>query len=77
MWQDPIVIETRALREQYANQFCHDADAIFQDILRRQSTPSKKLVSFPARKPVSVQSEAQQGAPADPHDPTSLRHEGG
>lgn len=67
MWQDPIVTETRALREQYANQFCHDADAIFQDILRRQSAPGKKLVSFPARKPVSVQREAQQGAPADPN----------
>jgi hypothetical protein len=33
MWQDPIVTETRALREQYANQFDHNADAIFQDIL--------------------------------------------
>ena len=76
MWQDPIVTETRALREQYANQFCHDADAIFQDILRRQSAPGKKLVSFPARKPISVQSEAQQGAPADPHASASLRREG-
>ncbi|MCC9000585.1 MAG: hypothetical protein LM522_14025 [Candidatus Contendobacter sp.] len=65
MWQDPIVTETHALREQYANQFCHDADAIFQNILRRQNDPGKKLVSFPARKPISAQSEAQQGAPAD------------
>lgn len=69
MWQDPVVTETRALREQYANQFCHDADAIFQDILRRQSAPGKKLVSFPARKPALVQRGAQQGAPADPHTP--------
>lgn len=65
MWQDPIVAETRALREQYANQFGHDADAIFQDILRRQSAPGKKLVSFPARKPTLVEGAAQQGAPAD------------
>ncbi len=60
MWQDPVVAETRALREQYANQFDHDADAIFQDILRRQSAPDKKLVSFPARKPLLVQDAAQQ-----------------
>ena len=49
MWQDPIVAETRALREQYANKFNNDPDAIFQDILKRQSEPGKKLVTFPAR----------------------------
>lgn len=75
MWQDPIVAETRALREQYANQFGHDADAIFQDILRRQSAPGKKLVSFPARKPISVQSATQQADPANPHVSALLRHE--
>jgi hypothetical protein len=36
MWQDPIVKETRALREQYVSKFKHDADAIFEDILKRQ-----------------------------------------
>jgi hypothetical protein len=51
MWQDPIVMETRALREQYANQFDHNADAIFQDILLRQAASGKKLVSFKHRKP--------------------------
>jgi hypothetical protein len=65
MWQDPIVAETRALREEYASQFGHDADAIFQDILHRQDVPGKKLVTFPARKPIVKQVPAQQGAPAD------------
>ena len=51
MWQDPIVSETRALREQYAGQFDHDADAIFQDILRRQEVSGKERVSFPPRPP--------------------------
>jgi hypothetical protein len=52
MWQDPIVKETRSLREEYAKQFGHNTDAIFQDILRRQTAPGKKLVSFERRKPV-------------------------
>ena len=65
MWQDPIVTETRLLREQYANQFGHDADAIFQDILRRQTASGRKLVSFQARIPVSVPIAAQQGAQPD------------
>ena len=54
MWQDPIVAETRALREQYASQFGRDSEAIFQDILRRQSEPGKVLVSYPPRKPVEM-----------------------
>jgi hypothetical protein len=55
MWKDPIVTETRLLREQYANQFGHNADAIFQDIIQRQAASGKKLVSFEHRKPVQVE----------------------
>jgi len=55
MWKDPIVAETRSLREQYANQFDHNADAIFKDILRRQAASGKKLVSFQHREPVLSQ----------------------
>ena len=51
MWKDPIVEETRKLREQYASQFNYDIDAIFKDIQQRQAQSGKKLVSFPARKP--------------------------
>jgi hypothetical protein len=51
MWKDPIVEETRQLREHYASQFHHDVDAIFEDIQKRQAESHKKLVSFPPRKP--------------------------
>jgi hypothetical protein len=51
MWKDPIVEETRKLREKYANKFRHDIDAIYEDIQLRQIHSSKKPVSFPARKP--------------------------
>jgi len=64
MWKDPIVSETRSLREQYANQFGHNADAIFQDILRRQAASGKKLVSFPHREPVQSQEGSQEERPA-------------
>jgi hypothetical protein len=59
MWKDPIVTETRQLREQYASQFAHNADAIFQDILRRQSMPGKSLVAFQPRRPVLVPTATQ------------------
>ena len=63
MWKDPIVTETRTLREQYANQFNHNSDAIFQDILRRQATSGKKLVSFQHREPVLSQVSSQEEKP--------------
>jgi hypothetical protein len=52
MWQDPIVSETRLLREEYAAQFDHDPDAIFEDILIRQARTERKLVKYKPRKPV-------------------------
>ena len=52
MWQDPIVKETRELREEYAVKFNHDPDAIFEDIRKRQSQTERKLVSFPVRRPL-------------------------
>lgn len=51
MWKDPIVEETRKLREQYACKLKHDFDAIFDDVQQRQSLSVKKPVSLPARKP--------------------------
>lgn len=62
MWQDPIVQETRALREQYAQQFNHDPVAIYEDIVKRQAAPGKKLVSFPPRRPAGF--VEQQDTPA-------------
>jgi hypothetical protein len=51
MWQDPIVKETRELREQYASKFKKEADSIFDDIVKRQEKSKRKRVAFPPRKP--------------------------
>ena len=53
MWHDPVVEETRKLRKQYAEQFNHDLDAIFEDISNRQEKTERKRVAFPARRPKS------------------------
>ena len=58
MWKDPVVEETRKLREQYASQFNHDIDAIYEDIQRRQAQSGNKLVSLPARKPFKAPNAA-------------------
>lgn len=58
MWKDPIVEEKRKLCEQYAKKFNHDIDAIFEDILQRQSESAKKPVTLQARKPSKAPSAA-------------------
>ena len=50
MWKDPVIEETRKLRDEYASQHHHDIDAIFEDIQKRQAKAEKKLVSFPHTK---------------------------
>ena len=50
MWNDPIVDETRKLRESYASEHNHDIDAIFQDILKRQAESTRVVVPLPPHK---------------------------
>lgn len=62
MWQDPIVSETRALREEYARKFNHDVGAIFLDIQKRQEASGKKFVSFQPRKAMIIPPSNHQPA---------------
>jgi hypothetical protein len=65
MWQDPIVAETRALRDGYARLFNYDIDGIFKDLMAKQAAHPERIVAFPPRKPMLGTIDAQQGAPAD------------
>ena len=65
MWQDPIVAETRALRDEYARQFDYDIDAIFEDLMAKQAAHPERIVSFGPRKPVVGTVAPRQGAPVD------------
>jgi hypothetical protein len=65
MWQDPIVAETRALREEYAASLNHDLHAIFNDLLAKQAEHPDRVVSFPPRKPLVSEVGPQQFAAGD------------
>ena len=52
MWQDPIVAETRALRDEYARQFNYDINGIFKDLMAKQAAHPERVVAFPPRKPI-------------------------
>jgi hypothetical protein len=54
MSEDPIVAETRKLREEMLNDVGHDLDALVDYIQKRQVRHGERLVSFPPRPAVTV-----------------------
>lgn len=50
MWKDPIVAETRALRDEYVRQFNYEVEAIFEDLMKKQAIHPERVVSLPPRK---------------------------
>lgn len=51
MWNDPIVEETRRLRDEYAAQFDYDLEALVRDLKEQERQSGRPFVSFPPRKP--------------------------
>jgi hypothetical protein len=78
MWQDPIVQETRRLREAFASQHGGDADAIFQAILEKQSLSQRPRVCYAARAPIyAVQPIASGDAPQEAARPLKDKYQQG
>jgi hypothetical protein len=43
MWNDPIVEETRALREAYMKKFDYNLDAVFADLKAKEQTHPERM----------------------------------
>lgn len=50
MWKDPIVEETRKIRDELAAKFSYDVQEIGRYYLSRQKTEDRKLVRRPPKK---------------------------
>ena len=44
MWEDPIVLEVRRIREELSGRFNFDVGAIFEDMRKRQTTLGSRLI---------------------------------
>jgi hypothetical protein len=49
MMNDPIVAEVRKVREQHANKFNFDLNAIFRDLKQKEQASGRQYVSYPPR----------------------------
>jgi hypothetical protein len=50
MWEDEILDEIHKIREEHAESFNYDLDAMFADWQRRQSEGGREVVSLPPKR---------------------------
>jgi len=56
-WEDPIVAESRALRQQLMEDVGNDLDSLVKYLKERELEHPERLVSLPPRRPVTAGSE--------------------
>jgi len=61
--EDPIVEEVRRLREEYAEQFNYDLDAIYADLKRIEAESKEPRVSLSSRHIAAPDVETPSGRP--------------
>jgi hypothetical protein len=54
MWEDPIVAETRALRQEMMDEAGNDLDSLFAYLQHEQEKYRDRLVRLPPRRPVPM-----------------------
>jgi hypothetical protein len=54
VWEDPIVAETRALRQQLMDDVGNDLEALVKYLKERELDHPARLVSLPPRRPVTA-----------------------
>lgn len=54
VWEDPIVADTRALRQQLMDEVGNDLDALIKYLKERELEHPERLVSLPPRRPVAT-----------------------
>jgi len=62
MYDDPIVAETRKLRDEYAERFNYDLDAICRDLQEQQSHTDRTVVKRSPKRPMHKTTERTTNA---------------
>ncbi|REJ72319.1 MAG: hypothetical protein DWQ34_17180 [Planctomycetota bacterium] len=62
MYDDPIVAETRRIRDEYARRFHNDLDAICRDLQEQQAHSDRTLVRRSPKRPARASAERTTNA---------------
>ena len=76
MYDDPIVAETRRLRDEYARRFHYDLDAICRDLQEQQARSDRTVVKRSPKRPVHENSERTTVLGGDRPESTEPRPSG-
>jgi hypothetical protein len=60
MWEDPIVKETRAAREEIAARFNHDLGELCRYFREKEREHADRVVTLPPRRPEVAAESARQ-----------------
>jgi hypothetical protein len=60
VWEDPIVAETRALRQELMDEVGNDLDALIAYLRERELEHPERLVSLPPRRPVATAAKERE-----------------
>lgn len=61
MSEDPVVAETRELREQMMNEAGNTLDGLFELLAKEQKNHRERLVRLPARKAIPLGTSTRTG----------------
>lgn len=62
MWNDPIVEETRAVRDAYAAQYNFDLDAIYQALKEQEQHGEREVVALAPKQPAQTATHIKTAA---------------
>ena len=62
MYRDPIVEEVRQARDEYAQRFNYDLDAICRDLQEKQRASGRKVVSLPPKRVLRARAPSEEPA---------------
>jgi hypothetical protein len=73
MWEDPVVKELHAIREEHAAQFDYDIDAMFQDLQEQEQQSGVTYISFDQVQPkISATQKTTKRKSRKPRDPVQV-----
>lgn len=73
MWQDEILNEIHKIREEHAESFNYDLEAMFADWQKKQAESGREVVNLSVKRGLTTRWSAHKGDPGEDAQDTSRR----
>lgn len=76
MWTDEIVEEIRRIREEYAQSFNYELDAIFADLRKKEAASGREVVNLSRKPDLNRDRETDHESPLPHHSASGSAADG-